>query len=200
MINEKSHLKISFASLAQAPLTNNAWIDWSIGDLKNASVTFALEVDEHGQECWRCMRSTFYALPDNLLAGFKQGAVYESEVGLRTVGGIKLSAEKYLDLYDALPCVDIAETDFSLRYEIQVPIERQARVYTRGDFKWEHEDGEVTIDKDVVTVRKTLDNAMAAMYLMSACESASIELVSRAHGASMPSGAGATGSLFALES
>ncbi len=197
MINEKTHLKISFASLARGAHSTDRLIDWKLKDLMSKWATFALEEDESGQESWRCLASTFSGLPDYAYGGFKKGAVFEAESGARTVCGARLSAEKYLSFMDSLPLIDIARSGCALHGEVLVPLGFRDEIERSGSFIWDQSKWEITAGLDRVKVRVPLDDAQSVVYFDGANRASSIHLQKTGQSTATPFYVGFTESLFA---
>lgn len=197
MINEKTHLKISFASLARGTHSTDRLIDWKLKDLTSKWATFALEEDESGQESWRCLASTFSGLSDYTYGGFKKGAVYEAESGARTVCGARLSAEKYLSFLDSLPLIDIANSGCTLHGEVLVPLGFQHELEGSGSFTWDQSKWEITDLLDGVKVRVPLDDAQSVVYFDGTNRATSIQLKQTGRSTATPFYVGFSESLFA---
>lgn len=197
MINEKTHLKISFASLARGAHSTDRLIDWRLKDLTSKWATFALEEDENGQESWRCLASTFSGLSDYAFCGFKRGAVYEAESGARTVCGARLSAERYLSFMDSIPLIDIAKSGCALHGEVLVPLGFQEEIEGNGSFKWDQSKWEISAGPDSVKVRVPLDDAQSVVFFDGASRASSIHLRKTGLSTATPFYDGFTESLFA---
>lgn len=156
MTDEVKHRKISFASL---PIPDSfpkgdSWFDWVASTIVDNYVTFALVRSANGQEHWEVTASSIYQVSESQFRGFQAGAVYEAEVGTRTILGEKVSAETYLNFHDALEAVDITHLPCEVWMNIVVPSSSEDHVMQRGQYRWDHTcttierlDGRLIIDR-----------------------------------------------------
>lgn len=180
MINEISHLKLGFASLAtdSIPADNKQWL---IQNLENEYLVFAkVEVDRDIR--WTLTNSSIYLLKSNFL-DYRAGEVFEAEIGKRLVFGKKVTAEKYLDYYKSLKAVCISQLpSYELHATLTFKDESDLKRYHLPEFIPEH-----LIEDGKYKVKIQLNSALTALYFITSnlCEK-QIELVCHSNSESFP--------------
>lgn len=180
MLNETAHLKVGLASLKVAPGTaKHHVLDWLLGTIPDHSFTFAQVETSSGVSRWDLMDTTIRYRSDEKLFGFKTGAVYEAEAGMRTVLGKRLSAEQYLDHFDSLEAVDICRIPFDIKARVVVEEGNSQSIYKSQDYKWDHSQSSITTTDGVVHVEFTVDDALKVAFLDAVAGRFDLELIPR---------------------
>lgn len=106
-MNEIQHLKIGFASFASGVEAgpNSSWL---VQELQHAYITFS-KVQRGEQVAWELITSSISGLSEISMLQYRAGPVYEIEKGARLYQGKRITAERYLDNYEALPLVCISQ-------------------------------------------------------------------------------------------
>lgn len=142
MLNETKHLKVNFGSLpVPANCQRSTWLNWLLESIKTDTATFAQVEDQTGNCRWQLLDSTLVYRCDSNLFGFKTGAVYEAETGLRTVSGHRLSAEAYLDHLDRVPVTDINQMPYVILASHLVS--RLDSIHKTQDHEWDHSQSQI---------------------------------------------------------
>ena len=177
MKNESQHLKIRLADLPSPDhWPQGEWWSWQIKRASDETFTFAF-VEEGGAGSWMMLDTTIRFRSDEQLFGFKKGAVYEAEIGVRTVKGMKLSAEKYLDHLDNLPLQKLSEVPFSLRAKVTVSRPFAHAIHTGHGHDWDHSQSTIVEAEDGFQVEFDVDGALKVAFLDSVIGSFELQLL-----------------------
>lgn len=171
-VNEIKRLRIGFKSFE--PSVNAT--PYAMLESLQSTVTFALEESSKGLQ-WVCLSGASYSrFAGPLMYGYRQGCVYEAEVGTRLVQGKKLSAEGYIVGLNATAVVDLASLPgVSLAVQMTVEVERRDRLMQDDHFGYIFDAQTCSLvevgDKLHVSVPiVTHNNLMLALFMWTSAE------------------------------
>lgn len=104
-VNEIKRLRIGFKSFEPSVGASS----YAVQETLQTSLTFALEDSCKGQQWVYLSGASYTQFAGPAMYGYRQGCVYEAEVGKRLVQGKKLSAEAYIIGLKSTPVEDIAK-------------------------------------------------------------------------------------------
>ncbi|MBV7541931.1 hypothetical protein [Acidovorax sp. sic0104] len=170
MINEISHVRVTFASFATSIPPADQWIAWHYRNLDRAYATLACERSEDGTETWRCIDTSLTRVNSVLYEAFKKGALYEAEIGVRLVRGQKLSAERYLGFVDGLQGQDVSGLSGRVLATAKFPAGNMAQVVGYDRHRWDHSRSAIVETAEGIQVDIPLDTAEALAFVEVACD------------------------------
>lgn len=177
MKNETQHLKIRLADLPPPDRwPQGEWWSWQIKRASEDTFTFAF-VEESGVGRWMMLDTTIRFRSEEQLFGFKKGAVYQAEIGERTVKGMKLSAEKYLDHLDNLPLQKLGEVPFVLHAKVTVSRQTTHTIHNVHGHDWDHSQSTIVETVDGFIVEFDIDGALKVAFLDSVIGSFELQLL-----------------------
>ncbi len=180
MLNESAHLKVGLTSLRVAPgIAKHHAIDWLLGTIPDHSFTFAKVETSCGDCRWDLMDTTIRYRSVEKLFGFKTGAVYEAETGMRTVLGKRLTAEKYLDHFDSIVTMDICRIPFDIKARVSVKKANSSSIYKYHEFEWDHSQSVITDVDEMIHVELIVDSAFKVAFLDAVYGDFDLELAPR---------------------
>jgi hypothetical protein len=186
MLNESKHLKVNFGSLpVPANCQRTTWLNWLLESIKTDTATFVQVEDQTGNSRWELLDSTLVYRSESILFGFKTGAVYEAETGLRTVGGRRLSAEAYLDHLDRIPVTDINQMPFVILASHLVS--RLDSIHKTQDHEWDHSRSQIVSEGDKWRVNLKVDSALSFGFIRECYGDLTLQLVPDSSKATVPS-------------
>lgn len=176
MLNETKHLKVNFGSLpVPANCQRSTWLNWLLESIKTDTATFAQVEDQTGNCRWQLLDSTLVYRCDSNLFGFKTGAVYEAETGLRTVSGHRLSAEAYLDHLDRVPVTDINQMPYVILASHLVS--RLDSIHKTQDHEWDHSQSQIVSEGEKWRVNLKVDTALSFGFIRECYGDLTLQLV-----------------------
>ena len=125
-MNEINHIKISLRDLPLGELVDDQWMSWCQKKVLESELVLALVTAPGIDPEWQCIKSNLGRVGGSLFGGFKMGALYEVETGLRTICSKRFTAEKYLAYIDSLPHALSADSGLSLVGMVSVTTENEA--------------------------------------------------------------------------
>lgn len=165
MLNETQHLKISLAGLPiPSKLPEGEWWSWQVRRAASETFTFAF-VEGDGQSGWKMLDTSIRFRSKDPLLGFKKGAVYEAEIGLRTVRGMKLSAEQYLDHLENLPVQKLVDVPFVARAKVDVSRQNARTIHSIHGVEWDHSQSTIKETDEGFVVEFDVDCPLKVAFL-----------------------------------
>ena len=99
---------------------------YALQESLQSTLTFALQESSEGLQWVYLTGSSYTAFAGPSIYGYRQGCLYEAEVGRRLVQGKKLSAENYLTGLNATATEDLASLP-SVSLTVQMTVEAKRR-------------------------------------------------------------------------